>query len=324
MEIGTVNFSGRGTRTEYSDGSVKTVFKTITISYQSYSATVTDIKYTAYGDPADFNYVDMLEAFFSGKDNLTGSNAADELRGYGGNDVLRGYGGDDTLVGGAGADTFIVDSGIDYIIDFGDGADILNVSKGATAEVTVANSLVANSKTVNNGTTFIESHGFNVNLSAVKKGNGFELFNTSEQATFVGSQKNDYLYGGTGSDSLNGHLGNDTLVGNSGADIFLFNTKLSSSSNVDVIEGFEQGIDVIHLDDAIFTKLKNINLTSDNIYILGEDRDVNGRDDFIVYNDITGALSYDADGIGKKAPVQFATLILGEGQELSSSDFWIV
>ena len=133
------------------------------------------------------------------------------------------------------------------------------------------------------------------------------------------------LNGGTVIDTLNGHLGNDTLVGNSGADIFVFNTKLNATINVDIIQGFEQGTDIIHLDDAIFSKLKNTNLSADNIYVVNDLRDANGKNDFLVYNASTGALSYDVDGIdSSKAPIQFATLLLGVGQDLSSSDFLII
>jgi Ca2+-binding RTX toxin-like protein len=256
--------------------------------------------------------------------NLTGSYLADTIIGGSGADTLNGKSGNDILTGGAGADTFLIDSGNDSITDFGYGQDNLSVTSGNTIEIDIYQSWIATSKTINNGNASLNSHGFNLNLSAVKSGNGFDLTNTSAQASFIGSQKNDVLNGGTGIDTLNGHLGNDTLVGNSGADIFVFNTKLNATTNVDTIEGFEQGTDIIHLDDAIFSKLKNINLSADNIYVVNDVRDVNGKNDFLVYNTSTGALSYDADGIGSKAPIQFATLLLGVGQDLSSSDFLII
>jgi Ca2+-binding RTX toxin-like protein len=256
--------------------------------------------------------------------SLTGSELTDTIIGGSGADTLSGRAGNDILTGGAGADTFVIDSGSDNISDFGFGQDILSITSGISIEVDVYQSWIANSKTINNGNTSLNSHGFNLNLSAVKSGNGFDLTNTSAQASFIGSQKNDMLNGGTGTDTLNGHLGNDTLVGDSGADIFVFDTKLNATTNVDIIEGFEQGTDIIHLDDAIFSKLKNINLSADNIYVVNDARDANGKNDYLVYNSSTGALSYDADGIGSKGPIQFATLFLGAGQDLSSSDFLII
>jgi Ca2+-binding RTX toxin-like protein len=258
----------------------------------------------------------------SKKVKLIGSLFADTLIGGSNADTLNGNGGGDILTGGSGADTFILNAGDDVITDLGFGKDILIVSSGLSVELDIYESWIATSKTINNGTTLLSSHGFNVNLSAIKSGNGFEIANTSAQAIFVGSQKNDTLNGGAGTDTLNGHLGNDILVGNSGADIFVFNTKLNATKNVDIIQDFEQGTDLIHLDDAIFKKLKGITLSSDNIYIEGAARDLNGKNDFLVYNNFTGALSYDADGSGKGAAIQFATLI--GIPELSSSDFLIV
>ena len=45
-------------------------------------------------------------------------------------------------------------------------------------------------------------------------------------------------------------------------------------------------------------------------------------DDFILYDSVTGALRYDADGNGAGVAVQFATL--GTGLALTNNDFLIV
>ena len=44
--------------------------------------------------------------------------------------------------------------------------------------------------------------------------------------------------------------------------------------------------------------------------------------DRIIYNSTTGSLSYDVDGSGKKAAVQFATLTTGLA--LTNADFWVI
>jgi Ca2+-binding RTX toxin-like protein len=70
-------------------------------------------------------------------------------------------------------------------------------------------------------------------------------------------------------------------------------------------------VDTILLDDAIFTGLagtvgNSITLQEFRIGTAAQD-----ADDHIIYNNVTGALLYDADGIGGTAAVQFATLSPG-------------
>ncbi len=44
--------------------------------------------------------------------------------------------------------------------------------------------------------------------------------------------------------------------------------------------------------------------------------------DRIIYNDQTGALLYDADGVGGQAAVQFATL--DASPVVTTADFWLI
>lgn len=59
----------------------------------------------------------------------------------------------------------------------------------------------------------------------------------------------DILLGGAGDDTLDGGTGNDLLQGGGGADTFIFN------GGEDLISDFEQGIDAITLDAALWTGL---------------------------------------------------------------------
>jgi Ca2+-binding RTX toxin-like protein len=68
-------------------------------------------------------------------------------------------------------------------------------------------------------------------------------------------ESRDLLSGGSGHDWLFGGSGQDTLHGGSGHDRFVFDTELSQSSNVDVIQDFTASEDRIVLDDAVFTKV---------------------------------------------------------------------
>ncbi|WP_315986494.1 calcium-binding protein [Microvirga sp. Mcv34] len=154
------------------------------------------------------------------------------------------------------------------------------------------------------------------------------LFGESGNDTVIGGRGNDRLDGGIGNDSLsggtgrdilNGGLGNDVLTGGSGADTFLFNTA-PGSDNVDTVRGYTPGTDKIQLDSAIFAALPKGALTEDAFHVGTAAADANDR---IIYDNTTGSLSYDADGIGTAfAPVQFA--VMAGAQALTYNDFFIV
>jgi serralysin len=130
---------------------------------------------------------------------------------------------------------------------------------------------------------------------------------------------NDRLAGGAGNDLLIGGAGNDILNGGSGADVFYFNMALNSSRNVDTIQDFSVPGDTIRLEDAVFKKLARGTLEADAFCIASKALD---REDRIIYNKWTGALSYDADGTGAAAALKFAQLTAGLA--LSRWDFFVV
>ena len=151
---------------------------------------------------------------------LNGNSAINALIGGGGDDTLRGDGGNDSLTGGDGNDTFNVDIGTDTITDFGLGSDILTVSTGATANVTMAADWIATASTVNNGTVTISTNGFAVNLAAATGTAGFSVANTgSAGTTLTGSALANTLTSGAGNDTLVGGAGNDTYIVNSASDV---------------------------------------------------------------------------------------------------------
>lgn len=127
----------------------------------------------------------------------------------------------------------------------------------------------------------------------------------------TGGATSDTLTGGTGADQLDGDLGNDTLTGGTGADRFIFSTALNATTNVDTITDYNatEG-DVIELMGAPFAKItfdqNSSNGLSAGAFALSTDTLTSNTR--IIYNSATGALSYDADGIGATAAVKFATL----------------
>ena len=195
----------------------------------------------------------------SGANILTGTAYNDTLNGGAGNDTLNGGLGDDTLTGGTGIDTFNVTAGTDTITDLANGgAEIFNVSAGATVNVTVAAAWTATTATVNNGTANLFTNGYVVNLAAATGSYGFSLTNTSVTGTtLTGSAKADTLIGGIGNDTLNGGAGADTLIGGAGNDTYVIDNVGDT-----VTENLGEGTDLLQV--AITTASGTYTL-SDNI-----------------------------------------------------------
>ncbi len=168
-----------------------------------------------------------------------------------------------------------------------------------------------------------------------------------------GNAGNDRLFGGVDNDILRGEAGNDIIGGGEGRDqlhgsrgagsrdAFLFDTKLTSKTaagrHKDVINDFGSRYDSIYLDDAAFgnttiarflrgkgaaldkpIKMKN------GFFKVGTKAE--DRDDYFIFNRSNKKLYWDADGSGRKAMVEIATLKLqnGEGTTLTYHDFYFV
>jgi Ca2+-binding RTX toxin-like protein len=140
-----------------------------------------------------------------------------------------------------------------------------------------------------------------------------------------GGAGNDQLLGGAGNDRLYGGLGNDQLRGEAGKDVFVFDTKLNKSTNVDRILDFIVRDDSVYLENRIFTKLgsgtesRPKKFTKD-MFIEG--KKAQDREDRIVYDKKTGALYYDQDGTGSKAQVKIATL--NKNLKMTYADFFVI
>ena len=87
------------------------------------------------------------------------------------------------------------------------------------------------------------------------KRNYFDLFskpNSQKELSFgnqslIGTDDDDIITGGDGNDTLYGGEGADTLYGGSDSDIFV----LSYDYIADIVKDFEDGVDIIGLDDSI-------------------------------------------------------------------------
>ena len=139
-----------------------------------------------------------------------------------------------------------------------------------------------------------------------------------------GNQGDDHLRGGAGADLLNGGKGTNHLTGGKGADAFLFSTKLGPA-NVGTITDFGRGNDHIDLALSVFpgigpkgelaADLFAIDIFDSGVHFLKPDAS-------IVYNPVSGELSYDKNGNDPGGLVRFAEVT--PGTHLDHTDFFVV
>ena len=119
-----------------------------------------------------------------------------------------------------------------------------------------------------------------------------------------------------GDDTLDGGLGNNMLTGGTGNDVFKFTTL----GHIDTITDYNVANDTIQLENAVFTALTTTGTLAAGQFRIGTQAvDAN---DFIIYNNATGALLYDANGSGAGAAVQIATI--GVGLAMTNAEFVII
>jgi Ca2+-binding RTX toxin-like protein len=227
----------------------------------------------------------------SGDDTLNGSSGSDTI-GFAGNDILNGGMGADSLNGGTGDDWYFVDNAGDTITELAGEGTLDRVFASASYNLT-SGAAVENLSTANHAGTEA------INLR------GNELANT--------------IFGNAGMNIISGGLGNDTLVGLGGNDYFLFE-RTPGVGNVEQIGDFTPGQDHVLLLQSVFTSPSTGMLADANFLVRGTAfQDAN---DFIIYDQSTGALFYDADGSGAGAAVPFANVTAN--LPLHASDFQIV
>lgn len=225
-------------------------------------------------------------------DNLTGDTKNNVLTGGGGNDTLRGWNGVDTMVGELGNDTYFVENVGDIVTEkLGEGADTVSSTVTYTLSGNVENLTLTGALAIN-GTGNTQSN------------------------KITGNNANNQLTGGGGSDTLDGAAGTNTLTGGVGNDIFKFTTKTHS----DTITDYNVANDTIQLENSIFTALTATGTLAVSQFKIGTQAlDAN---DFIIYNNSTGVLLYDADGNGVGASVQIVTM--GTGLAMTNADIVVI
>jgi len=222
---------------------------------------------------------------YGGSDHLYGRGGNDTLYAYDGADYLDGGLGVDSMTGGVGNDTYIVDNTLDKIFEnVGEGTDKVTATATYTLAVNVENLTL----------------GGTDNIS----GTGNELGNT--------------ITGNAGNNIINGKGGNDLLRGLGGSDTFAFTSPLGAT-NIDTIVDFSVVDDTIRLENAYFTGLALGVLPAAAFF---QGTAAHDSSDRIIYNSANGALSFDKDGLGGVAGVQFAKV--SQGLAITNADFSVI
>jgi Ca2+-binding RTX toxin-like protein len=246
-----------------------------------------------------------------GNDTLTGNASADTLNGGAGNDVLNGAGGNNTLVGGTGDDTYFVNSSGDVVVEnAGEGTDLVNSSVSYTLTNNVENLTLTGSADISGtGTSVGNTINGNSGNNTLSGGGGSDLINGNDGNDIVlGGDGADYLFGNNGNDTLSGGAGVDEMTGGAGADTFVFDS-LTTSADRDKVKDFNPAEgDLFQFSKAVFAAFANTPLGA-----LPASGFVNGgaattADQHIIYQQSTGNLFYDPDGVGGQAQVQIAVL----------------
>ncbi len=254
---------------------------------------------------------------------ITGNDGANELLGGDGNDTIYGGLGDDWLDGEAGTDKLYGGAGDDtYFVDLRASStrvalqDTVSEKYNEGLEDTIVLRVLTPIDTATAYTT-------------LTVGANIEHMDASEtDATLLnltGNVWDNELTGNDANNTLNGKAGNDTLSGGDGNDIFVFDTTLNATTNVDTLLGFNVGADRIYLQNAIFTKLAATGALNADYFVSGSEIDsaVLQANDYIFYDTDDGSLFYDRDGSGTVyGAIQFATLT---GQPaLTASDIVVI
>ena len=230
----------------------------------------------------------------AGNDTIFGQDDDDTLDGGDGNDELRGDAGNDLLIGGAGADTFIG----------GDGIDTVSYATASRAvQVAIDGSGFASATNEAGGDRFF-------GIERVVGSSFDDLMSGDQRANMLaGGLGADTLDGGAGADTIEGGAGNDLLIGGrgmdelwggAGADTFRY---ADAQSFGDRIGDFERGIDRIEIVRSALGLAEGA--TPDLIF--GAAPQPTTRMGMFLYNETSGVLSYDLNGVSRGGNVVIAT-----------------
>jgi Ca2+-binding RTX toxin-like protein len=247
-------------------------------------------------------------------DLLYGNGGDDQLRGGGGDDFMSGGAGDDRIEGGAGSDTGDYSEKADTVVVALTGSTVSVVKVGGIDEdeILEVENIIGGA-----GNDTITGDGL-VNMLVGNDGDD-RLAGGDGNDSLLGGMGRDRIDGGKDNDTIDGGDGKDVLVGGKNSDSFVFSTALDPKDNVDKIKDFKPGIDAIILTSTVFTALGFGKLKGKFFEIGEKAKDGN---DHVIYDDKSGLLSYDADGLGGMKAVAFAKL--KGSPDIGADDFLVL
>ncbi|WP_270935120.1 calcium-binding protein [Falsiroseomonas oryzae] len=242
----------------------------------------------------------------------------------------------DTLQGGAGADTLVSAGGGD-LVQGGEGSDLLLMSF-ATGSAAVAFEAVAGSAWTVRLAGVVTATVDTVEQISIEGGSAADAMNAAglggratlsggagrdtltggtQADVLVGGTDGDMLRGGGGADRLEGGLGRDTLHGGGARDIFIWN---SVAEGGDRVLDFATRVDMLQVDASAFGGgLQAGGLAAGQLAFGTAATAATGQ---FVYDQATGRLGWDADGVGAGAARDIATF--AAGTVLAHTDFLVV
>jgi Ca2+-binding RTX toxin-like protein len=142
--------------------------------------------------------------------------------------------------------------------------------------------------------------------------NGDQIYGEEGNDDLRGGNGLDLIVGGLGNDTIRGAKGTDTLTGGEGADVFIFEKEADGTINIDTITDYTVGTDQIQLSASVFKVFSNK---------VGQ---TVGLSQNLIYDQSTGALSYDADGSGSAPALEFAIIGTASHPSLANDHFAII
>ncbi|AUS99581.1 hypothetical protein CLI64_03800 [Nostoc sp. CENA543] len=240
-----------------------------------------------------------------GKDIIDGLDGNDKLYGGLGDDTINGGAGHDLLDGGVGADQMIGGSGNDiyYVDHFGDMT--IETANGGTDLVQAAISWQLGEYIENlvlTGTEKINGIGNSSNNILTGNSAANVLSGGNGNDSLFGLAGNDTLNGGDGNDLLNGGRGRNVLTGGKGRDSFQLSRSLGGDLNI--ITDFNLTEDKILISKAEFGLRQGLGGLIPSAFRLGTSAIT--ASDRLIYDQATGNLFFDTDGLDGNAQVQIA------------------